>query len=685
MNHSTTNYKIWVAALAFAMAACSPSEKKEETAATTKGVALANMDTTVSPRTDFYTFANGGWVKNNPVPSTESSWTSFHAIDESNKTLLRSILEEAAADKNAAAGSVTQKVGDFYKASMDTTLREKLGISPIQPQLDQIAAIKTPDDVMNWLAFAHSHGIGGLWGAYVEQDVKQSDRYITYIGQGGLGLPEKDYYLNQDSESKKYRAEYVKHIAKMFELAGTDAKTAEANAKTVLAFETELAKVSMGAVELRDIEKQYNKKTFADFKKSTPNLNWDAYFNGLGLKNLQEIVVAQPLFMEHLNKAVKTVPVADLQTYLKWHLLDGAANKLTAALEKQNFYFYETVLSGTKEMKPRWKRVISSANHQIGELVAQEYVKRAFTPESKKRVNELVDNLTAAFKVRIEKLDWMSDSTKVKAQEKLASFTRKLGYPDKWRDYSDLQIKPDAYWGNYLNTAYKEHEFQVAKWGKPIDRTEWGMTPQTVNAYYNPLLNEIVFPAAIMQPPFFDPQADDATNYGAIGAVIGHELSHGFDDQGSQFDKDGNLKNWWNKSDNEKFKAKTAILVKQFNDFKISDSLHVNGELTLGENIADLCGLTVAYEAYQLSLKGKEHKKIDGFTPEQRFFIGFAQVWANNATPEYLSQQVRTDPHSPGKFRVLGPLSNMKQFYDAFGVKEGDAMFKPEKDRAVIW
>lgn len=684
MNSKIQKMHVCAAVLAAAVSACSPSEKKGETTQTLKGVEVSFMDTTVSPKTDFYTYANGGWITKNPVPSTESSWTSFHVIDEENKKLLRSILEEASA-ANAPEGSVTRKVGDFYKAATDTMLREKLGISPIQPQLDQVAAMKSTADVLPFLAYAHSHGMGGLFGTYVDQDVKKSDRYITYFGQGGLGLPEKDYYLKQDAESKKYREEYVKHIAKMFELAGTEAKTAATNAQTVLRFETELAKVSMGAVELRDIQKQYNLKTIEDFKKGQPALDWGKYLEATGMKDIKEVVIGQPVFFEYLNKAVKTVPLSDFQTYLRWTVLDAAASKLTAAFEKQNFYFYETILSGTKEMKPRWKRTISAANGQIGELVAQEYVKRAFSPESKKRVNELVDNLIAAFEIRLTKLDWMSDSTKKKALEKLASFNRKLGYPDKWRDYSSVEIKPDAYWNNYLNTSNFEHNFRVNKLGKEIDRSEWGMMPQTVNAYYTPLLNEIVFPAAIMRPPFFNPEADDATNYGAIGAVIGHELLHGFDDQGSQFDKKGNLNNWWNDEDNKKFKAKTDKLVAQFNAFEVADSVNVNGELTLGENIADLGGLTIAYEAYQISLKGKERKNIDGFTPEQRFFIGFGQVWANNATPEYKNQQVRTDPHSPGKFRVLGPLSNMPQFYEAFGVKAGDAMYKEEKDRAVIW
>ena len=685
MNY-TQYWKLYLLALATATASCGGNEEKKQEGKTLKGVEFAFMDTTVSPRNDFYTYANGGWIAKNPVPSTESSWTAFHAIDESNKTLLRSILEEAAANNSAAEGSVTRKVGDFYKAAMDTTLREKLGITPIQPQLDQINGIKTNDDLITYLAYAHAHGISALFGAGIEQDMKKSDQYTVYLGQGGLGLPEKDYYLNQDSDSKKYREEYVKHITKMFELAGNDAAKAAADAKAILAFETELARVSMGAVELRNMEKQYNKKTMAELQKMNPNIDWKKYFELSDLKNVQEVIVTQPLFFAQLDKMMgNKASLESTKTYLRWHLLDAAASKLTAALDKQNFDFYETVLSGTKEMKPRWKRVISAANGQIGELVAQEYVKKAFSPESKKRVSELVDNLTAAFKIRLTKLDWMSDSTKQRAIEKLASFTRKLGYPDKWRDYSSVEIKPDAYWNNYLNTSNFGHRYQVEKLGKPIDRTEWGMTPQTVNAYYNPLMNEIVFPAAIMQPPFFNPAADDAANYGAIGAVIGHELLHGFDDQGSQFDKNGNMKNWWSAQDNEKFKAKTDKLVQQFNAFKVSDSLNVNGSLTLGENIADLGGLTIAYEAYQISLQNKERKNIDGFTPEQRFFIGFGQVWANNATPEYKSQQVRTDPHSPGQFRVLGPLSNMPQFYEAFGVKPGDGMYKDEKDRAIIW
>lgn len=652
-----------------------------------RGVDVKSMNKKANPRDDFNEFANGKWMKKNPVPSTESRWTNFNVLAERNYDLLKQILETAATDKSAAKGSARQKIGDFYRLAMDSNKLEADGLSPLQEDVYTIMVIIDNKDVMNHIGRMHKKGLGALFGFYVSPDVKKSDEYACYLSQGGLGLPDRDYYTKQDEKSKDIRAEYLKHISKMFMLNGSNTDEAKKAADEVMDIEMALAKASMTRVERRDPDKTYNKKSIAQLKSETPFINWDGYFEktGLAKKNPENIIVGQPEFFKEVNNLLDRKDVRAWRTYLKWKTISGTSSYLTNAVSAESFRFYSTYLTGTKEQKPRWKRAVNAANGAIGELVAQEYVKVAFTEESKKKMNEMVDNLREAFRIRIQNLDWMSEATKTKALEKLASFNRKLGYPDKWTDYTKLNIQYDTYLANYYRANTFEFEENLDKLGKPIDKSEWGMLPQTVNAYYSPLMNEIVFPAAIMQPPFFDPNADDAVNYGAIGAVIGHEFSHGFDDKGSKFDAQGNLNNWWTDEDKKKFEAKTKVLVDQYNAFKVEDSVYVNGALTLGENIADFAGLTVAYDAYMLSLKGKERKVIDGFTPEQRFFIGFAQVWRCNATPQFLRQQVVTDPHSPAQFRILGPLSNMPQFYEAFGVKPGDKMYKDESVRAKIW
>ncbi|MEI6508856.1 MAG: M13 family metallopeptidase, partial [Bacteroidota bacterium] len=512
-------------------------------------------------------------------------------------------------------------------------------------------------------------------------------------GQGGLGLPDRDYYFKEDEKSQNIRAQYKEYIASMLSIHRLSPVNADGSQnqtkypEIIFNIESNLARVCMTRVERRDMEKQYNKKSISELKSLTPSIDWDVYFNEIGItqKNITNIVVQQPDFFLHINQAFKDVSIDDWKVYLEWKVVNATSGYLNSKLSSRSFDFYGKLLTGTKEQKPRWKRVVSTANSMIGELVAQEYVKVAFSEDSKRRINEMVDNLRDAFRGRIEKLEWMSPETKTKAIEKLQSFNRKLGYPDKWKDYTELRLTPESYLQLYYTSSEFEHIKMIDKLGKPIDKSEWEMLPQTVNAYYNPVNNEIVFPAAIMQPPFFNPLADDAVNYGAIGAVIGHEFSHGFDDQGSKFDSHGNMNNWWSDNDKQKFEAKTKILADQYNKFSVEDKVFVNGQLTLGENIADFAGLTVSYDAYQRSLKGKSKVNIDGFTPEQRFFIGFAQVWKNNSRPEYLRQQVMTDPHSPGRFRVLGPLSNMPEYYSAFGVKSGDKMYIDEKSRAKIW
>lgn len=652
-----------------------------------KGPDQNAMDKKADPRQDFYQYANGNWVKNNPVPASETRWTSFNIVAERNNEILKKILEETAADMNAPYGSSRQRVGDLYRCMMDTVRLDKDGFTPIKPLLDEVDKIASYEDIIKNIAKQHRMGMDPLFGFGVSPDVRNSEVYAVYTSQSGLGLPDRDYYLKDDDKSKNIRSKYVKHMMRMFELIGYNKAEANTAALKIMEFETKLAAVSMTRLERRDIEKQYNKKSLAELQKLTPMFSWDTYLTATGYKQkkFDSVIVMQPQFMEQVSLCFTDYPLSSWKAYLKWNILNTAADMLSSDFQKQNFAFYGTTLNGQKEQKPRWKRAIGTVNGFIGELLAQEYVKVAFTPESKKRVNEMVDNLMAVYKKRLENVEWMSPETRQRALEKLSTMGRKLGYPEKWEEYKGLEIKNDSYVNNYLRVSEWQYTDNMNKLGTPIDRAKWGMLPQTVNAYYTPLLNEIVFPAAILQPPFFNAEAEDAVNYGSMGAVIGHEISHGFDDEGSKFDSKGNLNNWWTAEDRAKFEAKTKILVNQFNQFKVMDSVFVNGELTLGENIADLAGLSVAFEAYMLSLQNKPKENIDGLTPEQRFFVGFAQVWKNNARPEFLRNQVMTDPHSPGKFRVLGPLSNMPEFYNAFGVKQGDKMWRAETERAKIW
>ncbi|MBK5284392.1 MAG: M13 family metallopeptidase, partial [Bacteroidia bacterium] len=558
------------------------------------------------------------------------------------------------------------------------------GMHPIAVDLRKVDALQNANQIISLLAGFHSHGISSLFNFSVFPDLKKSDEYISYIGQGGLGLPDRDYYLKDDEKSKQIRDEYLKHISKMFELAGRKS-VSEQSAKTIMSLETELAKVSMTRVELRDDEKQYHKFTLAELQASYPDINWQTYFNLLGANGINNLIVTQPDFFSKVNVLLKSVSLTDWKTYLTWNVINEAADKLNSVFEKQNFYFYSTVLEGTKEMRPRWKRMVGSTNGVLGEAVGQLYVAKVFSAEAKQKVNIMVDNLMAVYKERIQKLDWMGEETKKHALAKLASFSRKLGYPDKWKDYSPLTITRESFLKNYTNAVNFEFNRMITKLGKPIDKTEWGMSPQTVNAYYNPLFNEIVFPAAIMQPPFFYADGDDAVNYGAMGAVIGHEITHGFDDQGSKYDEKGNLNNWWTEEDRERFNKRTAKLVEQYNNITVLENLNVNGELTLGENIADLGGLTMAFAAYKKSLGEKAGETIDEFTPEQRFFLGWAQAWRTQSRPEALRQLILTNPHSPGQVRAVVSPSNMLEFYKAFGARPGHKMFKSVEERAMVW
>lgn len=647
------------------------------------GIDVAGIDKSVAPGEDFFKFANGNWIKNSPIPASESRWGSFNEVTERNNIILKQIVESAAANTKATVGSNIQKVGTVYRLYTDTVARNNMGMKPIEPMLQMIANAKDKNDLIGLVAYLHQNGIRPFFGVGVSQDLKNSTSYILYASQGGLSLPDRDYYLKDDEKSKKIREAFVAYIAELQALFNINANLSSA----VMGIETELAKNSMTRTERRNQEKQYNKRSYAAFVSAYPNLNFDLYFKAIAISSFDSLIVSQPDFYANLNKLYAETPIENLKLYLTWHVINQAANKLTTAAERAQFNFYGTVLTGAKEQKELWKRGIGAVNGTVGELLGMLFVERAFAESSKARVNAMVDDIMAAFKIRIEGLEWMSSETKQKALAKLASFNRKFGYPDKWRDYTELEIKNDSYLANEYRSNVFGFKDNIGKLAKPIDRNRWGMTPQTVNAYYSPTLNEIVFPAAIMQPPFFDPKADEATNYGSIGAVIGHELTHGFDDQGSKYGPDGNLKSWWTEEDRKKFETRTRVLINQFNSYEVLPGLNINGELTLGENIADLGGLLIAYDALKIFLKNnpKANKKIDGYTPEQRFFIGFAQVWKNQSRPEYIRNQVLTDPHSPAEYRVKGTLMNMQPFFDAFTITEKDKMYRKPEDRAIIW
>jgi len=647
---------------------------------------IANLDTTIKPGADFFRYANGNWLKNNPIPAEYSIYGSFEALKEDNNKQLRTIMEDAVADKNAKAGSVKQKIADFYSTGMDTVAIEKTGIKAIQAELDKIDAVKNISDLIKLVAYFHVSGISPFFYFGSGQDDKNSEKVIAQLYQGGLGLPDRDYYLSTDARSKEIRQEYVKHVGKTFELAGNNKEQADKNAETVMSVETGLAKVSSTRLELRDPIKNYNKTDLAGLKKMAPQFDWDQYFAAIGLKATGEINVGQPKFFSEMAKMVARIPVDQWKIYIKWNLIHEASPFLSSAFDKEQFSFYSVVLSGIKEMKPRWKRVLNTTSYCLGEAVGQLYVEKYFPPEAKKRMLELVNNLKDALKSRIEKLSWMGNATKKDALAKLAKMNIKIGYPDKWIDYSALTINKSSYYENIMAASRFGFDRDLNKIGKPVDRKEWGMTPQTVNAYYSPNMNEIVFPAAILQPPFFFLHGDDAVNYGAIGVVIGHEMTHGFDDQGRLYDKDGNLRDWWTREDAANFEKQTKVLIDQFNSYKMLDSLHVDGKLTIGENIADMGGLTVAYVALQKAMQGKDQTiKIDGFTSDQRFFLAYAQVWRGNTRDKELMRRLKEDVHSPKEARVNGQVYNIPAFYKAFDIKPSDKHFKPENQRPVIW
>jgi putative endopeptidase len=650
------------------------------------GFDKARMDESVSACTDFYQYSNGNWLKTTEIPAAFPSWGSFNILNENNRKTLHDILEESSKNTKARAGSNEQKVGDFYATCMDESKREAEGAKPLAPYLARIDKVNDLKGLQGVITDMHKAGLPALFNFGSSPDFKNSSMQIGGANQGGLSLPNKDYYSKTDEKSVKLRADFVQHVANMFQLLGDAPDVAAKNAQTVMAIETRLAASSRGPIELRDPTTQYHLMTTAELAKLTPHFSWPDYFRGLGLPKDLTINVAHPEFFQAADKALVEVPVADWKTYLRWNLVNAAASALSAKFETENFNFYGRTLSGSKEQLPLWRRCVSASDNNIGEALGQVYVARAFTPESKARMQTMISNLLAAFREHIQKADWMSDETRKAALAKLAAFGQKIGYPEKWIDYSRLNVARDSYAANIIRASEFAQARDLAKIGKPIDKTEWGMTPPTVNAYNNPFRNEIVFPAGILQPPFFNPEADDAINYGAIGAVIGHEVTHGFDDQGAKFDLQGNVKDWWTPADLKNFQSRSECVINQFSSFEVEPGLNIQGKLVAGESIADLGGLAMAYDAFEKSLEGKPRPaNIDGFTPEQRFFLGWAQVWAAKDTPEFARLMTQGNPHPLDRFRVNGPLSNMPQFAAAYGCKAGDPMVRPEKDRCQVW
>ena len=669
-----------------ALAAATPATAQQAPAPAAKVLDPANIDTTCSACQDFFRYANGGWIKRTQIPAAYSRWGSFNELGDKNQDVVRAVLEESRAARTATPGSNARKIGDYYGACMDSARVESLGAQPLQPMLREVSLLRSSAELQRQLAKLHANGVGSLFGFGAGQDRKESTRIVGQFNQGGLGMPDRDYYLRQGADADSLRQKYVAHVARMLTLAGTPAAQAQGDARRVMALETQLATASMTRVQRRDPNATYNKMTLADLQKLAPNMNWASYVTAVGAKGVGDVIVGQPDYFKAVSGMLATVPMADWQAYLRWRIVNDAASTLGSAFVNESFAWNRN-LTGASELQPRWRRCATATNAALGELVGQEYVKRTFTPEAKQRALAMVENLRAALREQIQGLEWMSDTTKQRAITKLQAFTPKIGYPDKWRDYSALTVKPGDYAGNAMRVGSFSVARNLAKLGKPVDRTEWGMTPPTVNAYYSPVMNEIAFPAGILQPPFFDPNADDAVNYGGIGAVIGHEMTHGFDDSGRQYDAQGNLTDWWTAADAVNYKARAQRVVEQFNAYTVVDTAtHVNGQLTLGENIADLGGLKIAYKAYQKSLEGKpKPASIDGFTAEQRFFLGYAQIWRSMQRDAAARTQVNTDPHAPAVWRVNGPLANMPEFRAAFGCKEGDRMVRPETVRAEIW
>lgn len=647
------------------------------------GVRLDYMDTSVDPAENFFRYANGGWLNSTEIPPDKARYGAFTILSDKARDDVKAIVLQAAEARNPESGSEARQIGDFYRSFMDTETIQARGLEPLQPVLEDIAAIENYGHLAAFFARANRQGITAPLAFYIDNDEKQPDQYITYFSHSGLGLPDREYYLKDDDSNTRLRQSYRTHVATMFDLAGQEG--GETAADTVLAIEKAIAERHWPRAELRDREKTYNKFAVEDLAGGSQVWDWQTYVQSAGLAKADQVIISAPSYFEALDELLKGFSIEQWKQYLTWHSISAFASLLPEALDQEDFRFYGTALRGVEAQEERWKRAVNLLNGLLGDPVGKLYVERHFSPAAKARMEELVENLREAYRQSILELDWMTEATKDKAIQKLKKFTPKIGYPDKWRDYSGLRIEADDLFGNYLRAREFQYQINLAKLGQPVDRSEWFMNPQTVNAYYNPGLNEIVFPAAILQPPFFNQAADDAINYGAIGAVIGHEMGHGFDDQGAKSNGDGLLQNWWTEQDMTEFKRRTQQLVEQYNEYTVLDGLHLNGELTQGENIGDLGGLTVAYKAYQLSLDGEQAPALDGFTGDQRFFLGWGQVWANKYRDEELRRRIMTDPHSPPRFRVNGVLRNMPQFYQAFDVQPGDWMYLPGEERVKIW
>lgn len=675
------NY-VAVATLAFAMLTSCAGQKE---AKSTSGIDLANMDTTVSAGTDFFRYACGGWNDAHPLTAEYSRYGTFDELFENSQKQLRELIEGLAAQKNNQAGSAAQKIGDLYNMAMDSVTLNKQGAEPVKAMLDKIAGMKDKSEIVPMMTEMAHIGIGTYFHSYVYADPKNSSLNIFQMGQGGINLGEKEYYLDTDSITQNIREQYKLYIGKLFQLAGFSEADAQQKVADVMELETAIAKVSRSATELRDPEANYHKMSFDELKKTIAGIDWDAYMKGLGIQTPAELNVEQVEPIQEVARLMNTLPLSKHVSYLEYNLLDAAASCLSDDFVAARFDFYGKVLSGRQVNQPRWKRAVNSVNGMLGELVGEMYVEKYFPAAAKERMVKLVKNLQTALGERIDAQEWMSDSTKIRAHEKLATFHVKVGYPDKWKDYSKLEIKNDSYWANVCRASEWGFNDMYSRIGKPVDKDEWLMTPQTVNAYYNPSTNEICFPAAILQPPFFNMEADDAANYGAIGVVIGHEMTHGFDDQGRQFDKDGNLTDWWAPGDADRFKERAQVMVDFFNKIEVLPGLQANGELTLGENLADHGGLNVAYLAFQNATKDAPLGVVDGFTPEQRFFLAYATLWAGNIRDEQIRVYTKSDPHSLGKWRVNGALPHIQAWYDAFHITPSDPLYVAPENRVNVW
>ncbi|HEY1496384.1 MAG TPA: M13 family metallopeptidase [Candidatus Solibacter sp.] len=639
------------------------------------GIDRTSLDPTCKPCQDFWRYTNGGWLDKNPIPARFPSWGPASVLSENTRANLRGILESAKGTK----------VGDVYAACMDTAAIDAAGVKPLEPYFDRVAAIGSAKELSAGLVAAQS--VTGIGPFTVQQlgDLKNSKDIILYVDSGGLSLPERDYYFKDDARSKQIREEFVKHVARMQELAGETPEAAAAQAKTILAFETRLADATKTAVQRRDLAALYHRVDFAGLTAMAPDFDWKLLFNELHLSTSAPINVMEPDFLKRFNQQLTSESLADWKTWLRWRLLTGSAGRLAKPIFDENFHFRSTVLTGVTEQQPRWRTCVGVADGSMGEELGKLYVDKYFPPQSKQRARDLVENLRVTLGEQIQGSEWLAADTKRNALLKLKAFNAKVGYPDKWRDYSGLKVDAKSYFANAVASYRFEVAYQLAKIGKPIDRTEWGMTPPTLNAYYNPLMNEIVFPAGILQPPFFDGQGDDATNYGAIGAVIGHEMGHGFDDQGSQFDAEGNMKNWWTPADLKSFTTRAGCVVEQYDALDLGDGAHHKGKLVVGEAMGDLNGLKLAYRAYHKALKGKEAPVIDGFTGDQRFFLAFARVWGSQQRPEAVQLQTNTDPHPISKYRAIGTLQNMPEFRKAFECQGTDAMVRADEKLCSLW